>query len=51
MDPRRVAEIESDRFHDPEGRAGGKDIGGSEYPGVLLDRWEKMIQNVGGLLP
>src|SRR6266550_7797412 len=37
MDPRREAEVEAERLHDPEGRAGGKDIGGGKYARVLLD--------------
>src|SRR6267142_87293 len=33
------AKVETDRLHHPEGRAGGKDIGGGEYSRVLLDHW------------
>src|SRR6266704_4221477 len=35
--PRSVAEVEADRLHHLERRALGEDVGGREYPGVLLD--------------
>src|ERR1700741_3994696 len=37
MDPRREAKVEAQRLHDPERRAGGKDIGSGENAGVLRD--------------
>ena len=37
MHVRRVAEVEADRFHNPERRARGEDVGRSEEVLVLLD--------------
>src|SRR6266576_482154 len=39
MHPRGEAEVEAERLHDPEGRAGGKDVSGGEYSRVLRDHW------------
>src|SRR5882672_1541056 len=39
MDPRREAQVEAKRLHDPEGRAGGKDVSGGEDSRVLGDHW------------
>src|ERR1700741_1354975 len=35
MDPRREAQVEAQRLHDPERRAGGKDVGGGANAGVI----------------
>src|SRR5260370_41830864 len=39
MHPRGEAEVEAERLHAPEGRAGGKDVSGGEYSRVLRDHW------------
>src|SRR6266446_8490426 len=39
MHPRGEAEVEAERLHDPERRAGGKDVSRGDYSRVLRDHW------------